>query len=399
MKHSHNNIRFFLLWVLLILTLTGCWSSNEIETLGLSPAVALDVGEESPLEKELKEKGGGYPKKDLFTLTYQYIPPQKAGSGKKTGGSEQKAYRNISETGDALHQQTREIPLRSDRILFGQHLKVIVIGEELARTYRLDQLLDYFLRENEIRLSCLVLISKGRASEMLETMEKGEIPAFRLLGIVDNDSRTTRLLRPMSLAKLIGKIPSGSSFLLQNVVSANGEVKFAGAAVIKGKSKKLSGFLNETELEGLTWLTGKGKGGVLKSFDQKTGQLIMYEIESMKSKITPRVNGEKISFDVKIESEGSLSENWANLGKPTENTFLKREEETVQKEVKQLVNNVIEKMQKEYRVDVAGFGTRLRIEYPKVWERVKKDWDERFSEIPINYDVKITITDYGSSTE
>lgn len=65
--------------------------------------------------------------------------------------------------------------------------------------------------------------------------------------------------------------------------------------------------------------------------------------------------------------------------------------------MKRLVRNVVEKMQKEYQVDVAGFGNRLRIEDPKVWKTVKKDWDQIFSEIPINYHVKLTIKDYGTS--
>lgn len=65
--------------------------------------------------------------------------------------------------------------------------------------------------------------------------------------------------------------------------------------------------------------------------------------------------------------------------------------------MKRLVGNVLEKMQKEYQVDVAGFGNRLRIENPKVWKKVKKDWDQRFSETTINYDVNLTINDYGTS--
>lgn len=65
--------------------------------------------------------------------------------------------------------------------------------------------------------------------------------------------------------------------------------------------------------------------------------------------------------------------------------------------MKRLVGNVLKKMQKEYKADVAGFGNRLRIEHPKVWKKVKKDWDQTFSETPINYDVKLTINDYGAS--
>ena len=61
-----------------------------------------------------------------------------------------------------------------------------------------------------------------------------------------------------------------------------------------------------------------------------------------------------------------------------------------------LVDHSLKKIQKEYEVDVAGFGNRLRIKYPKEWEKVKKDWDKVFSKTPIKYNVKLTIEDYGT---
>ncbi|MFF2287846.1 Ger(x)C family spore germination protein [Peribacillus butanolivorans] len=397
MKKTYNNVRFPLvsLSFLLLFSLTGCWGSHEIEELSLGVGVAFDKGKESIIEKELNEQGEKYSKKDLITSTYQLITPQVASSTNKQAGPQQKSYVNASETGDSLHQMIRELSLRSELHYTAHHMKVIVISEDLARSYRLTRLLDQTNRDNDLRPSCLVLISKGSASNTLESKKAGEIPAFRLYGMVNNAYRTTRILPPMSLSKLEGKVHSGSSFLLQNVVSSNGEVKFAGAAIIKGKTKKMTGFLNEEELDGITWITGKGKGGLVKSFDKETGQLIVYEIVSMKSSIKPRVKGNNISFDVNIESEGRLSENWA--GNPFKNEFLKKAEKTSEQEVKRLVRNVVEKMQKEYHVDVAGFGNRLRIEDPRVWKTVKKDWDQTFSEIPINYHVKLTIKDYGTS--
>ena len=399
MKQNRNNKRLLSvsLSVLLLLSLTGCWSSNEIEEIGLSVGLALDEGKESTIEKELKEQGGGYTKSDNITLTYQFVNAQGKESGSNGGGIQQKPYINISETGDSIHQMTREFSLRKDSPMFSQHLKVIVINSDLARNYSLEQLLDQFLRDNEIRPSCLVFISKEQASETLESKETGEIPAFRLIGIADNEYRTTRILPSISLAKLEGKMQSKSSFLLQNVISTNGEVKFSGAAVIEGKTKKLRGFLKEEELEGLTWITGKGKGGLVKSFDKETSQPIIYEVKSMKSKIIPYVNGNNISFEVNIESEGRLSENWVVSKKTSENKFLKSAEKAAEEEVYRLVNNVLEIMQEDYQVDVAGFGNQLRIKHPKVWEKVKKDWDQTFSEVPIKYKVKINITEYGAS--
>ncbi|USL45395.1 Ger(x)C family spore germination protein [Priestia megaterium] len=399
MKQTSNHVQFLLvlLSVFLLVPLAGCWSSHEIEERSLGVGVALDKGKESMIEKEFDEQGGGYARKNLITSTYQLITPQVASSTTKQGGPQQKSYVNVSETGDSAFQMLRELSLRSDTPLTSPHMKVMVIGEALARSYSLEQLVDQSLRDNDFRPSCLMFISKGRASDTLESKTAGEIPAFHLSAMVENAYRTTRILPPMPLIKLESKIQSRSSFLLQNVVSANGEIKFAGAGIIKGKTNKMIGFLNEEELDGLTWITGKGKGGLVKSFDKKTGQLIVYEIESMKSHIQPHVKGNNISFDVHIESVGRLSESWMTSGSTFNNQFLQNAQKTSEKKVKHLVRNVLEKMQKEYQVDVAGFGNRLRIKHPRVWMRVKENWDQTFSGIPINYDVKLMIKDYGAS--
>lgn len=399
MNLSRNNIRFLSvsLLVLLLFPLTGCWSSHEIEEQSFGVGVAYDKDKESMVEKEFDEQAEGYPKKNLITSTYQLITPQVASSTTKQGGPQQKSYMNVSETGDSAFQIVRELSLRSDAPLTSPHMKVMVIGEALARSYSLEQLVDQNLRDNDFRPSCLVLISKGKASDTLESKTGGEIPALRLAGMIDNTYRTTRILPPMSLIKLESKIQSGSSFLLQNVLSANGEIKFAGAAIIKGKTHKMIGFLNEEELDGLTWITGKGKGGLVKSFDKKTGQLIVYEIESMKSHIEPHVKGNNISFDVHIESVGRLSESWMTSGSSFNNQFLQNAQKTSEKKVKNPVRHVLEKMQTKYKVDVAGFGNQLRIKQPRAWMRVKENWDQTFSEVPIDYDVKLTIKDYGAS--
>jgi spore germination protein len=399
MKQTFNHVQFLLVFlsVFLLVPLTGCWSSHEIEERSLGVGVALDKGKESMIEKEFDEQGGRYARKNLITSTYQLITPQVASSTTKQGGPQQKSYVNVSETGDSAFQMLRELSLRSDTPLTSPHMKVMVIGEALARSYSLEQLVDQSLRDNDFRPSCLMFISKGRASDTLESKTAGEIPAFRLSAMVENPYRTTRILPPMPLIKLESKIQSRSSFLLQNIVSANGEIKFAGAAIIKGKTNKMIGFLNEEELDGLTWITGKGKGGLVKSFNEKTGQLIVYEIESMKSHIEPHVKGNSISFNVRIEAEGRLSENWVVSGNPLKNQFLQKVQKNSEKKVEHLVKNTVEKMQKEYKVDVAGFGNQLRIKRPRVWMRVKDNWDQTFSEVPINYDVKLMIKDYGAS--
>ena len=149
MKQTYDHVQFLLvlLSVLLLLPLTGCWSSHEIEEQSLGVGVALDKAKRSMIEKELEEQGEGDAKKNLITSTYQLITPQVASSTTKQGGPQQKSYVNVSETGDSPFQMVRELSLRSDTPLTAYHMKVMVISEALARSYSLEQLVDQSLRD------------------------------------------------------------------------------------------------------------------------------------------------------------------------------------------------------------------------------------------------------------
>ncbi|MFE6078682.1 Ger(x)C family spore germination protein [Paenibacillus sp. NPDC057886] len=390
-----------LLTVLLVFT-SGCWSSKEIEDLSVYVGLGLDVAEESKFEKSINEQGGHYPKKNIFTATVQIVPRvggKQENQNSSSGSSGGQTFLNEQLTGDSLFQIFRQFALRRDRPLIGHHLKVIVVSHELSKKYSLEQLLDFVLRDNDIRPSSLVLVSKGRALDALSSKESGEIPAFYLKGLVDNAYRSNKILPPVSLSKLDGKMQSGSSFLLQNVLTADGEHKFSGAGIYKGKTKRCVGSLNQTDLEGLSWITGEAQGGALKSYAPKKGHTVIYEIKSTKSKITPKVHGDDISFHVKVESEGQLMEDWSSPEIPATEEYIDELEVQFADTAKEQIQQVMNKIQNTYRVEVAGFGEQLRIKYPKVWKKVKKNWDETFSQIPVTYDVKMRITDFGSSTE
>ncbi|MDA7027853.1 Ger(x)C family spore germination protein [Bacillus sp. CLL-7-23] len=397
METITNTLRF--LSICLLFFLSGCWSSREIEELGLTFAIGMDKGKETSIEKKFNQVGGNYPKHDEITLTYQYVNQQTAGAKAAGGGGggDQKSYINIYQTGDATQQNVREVALRKDRPVFGPHLKVIVIAADLLRTYSLEELLDQYLRDDEIRPSSLVLVTRGKARDTLELKDVGEMPAFRLREIINNRYRAKKILPPITLAKLTGMLRSGTSYLLQNVAAADGEIKYAGAVAINGKTNKLLGYLDEHDLDGLMWIKGKGTGGTVTSYEDKTKKLTVYTIETLKSEIKPIVKGNRlISFDVNITSDGHLAENRILAEKAFDNKFLERVEKNSEKTARQSINHSIEEMQKKYKADLAGFGNSVRIHEPRLWEKLKKNWDEIFTEIPIKFHVDLTIKDYGT---
>ncbi|WP_053376160.1 Ger(x)C family spore germination protein [Paenibacillus sp. FJAT-27812] len=394
-----SRIRWLLacLCVFVLLVQTGCWSKDEIEDLSIYVGMALDVANETSIERKMDKLGSGYRKKDLITYTLQIVDKQsEAKSGDTKSDSNAKPYLNVSETGDSLFEMIREFAVRLERPVVGHHLKLIVINESLSRRYDMSNLLSFMLRDNDIRPNSLVVMSSGSARKVLEAKGNAIIPSFRILGMVDNRYRTLKIIPPVSLIKLEGKMNAKSSYLLQNVLASDGEVKFSGAAVIKGKTQKFRGRLSEEELLGITWLTGKGKGGAVKSYDPDTKQIMTYELITMKSKIMSHVNNGKISFHVEIESTGRLIEEWLLSKEEINDEFKRRVEESAEKVVRRQIKLGLNKIQKEYKADVVGFGNRLSIEHPKQWRKVKEDWDEEFSKIPITYSVKLSVTESGA---
>lgn len=382
-----------LLFILVVIFLSGCWSSKEIEELGLIIGTAIDLDNEG----EFEDRQRGMTNGDVFKLTNQLITAETANNATNGGQSQVRAYKNITETGDAVLPALRNMILRIDKRAFGEHAKVIVIGEELARSYNLEQVLDFFRREQEMRPSTLIVIAKGSASKTLESAEATVIPAIQVVEMVQGMERTTKILTPTPIAKIEGQLNSGNSFLLQTVATENNDRKLTGAAMIDGNTKTLRAFLNDQETEGVSWITGKGKGGLVRSYDDEAHLPIVYESLSMKSKIKPTVKGDSISFTVKIETEGRIGEHWDISGKAFDSKYMKRAEKAAEKEIERLVKNVLVKTQEEYKMDVLGFGRSLQISYPQVWNKVKNNWDETFSEIPVKFSVNVSIKEMGTS--
>lgn len=149
-----------------LLTQTGCWSSFEIEDLSLYGGLALDEGEPTETEQDLNKQGGSYPRKNLITATIQIVPVDSFGSTKKSDKGQGAKYLNISETGDSLLEILRQYSVRLERMVIGHHLKVIIISTKLAQKQSMDQILDFVLRDNDIRPSCTVFLSEGKAMDV-----------------------------------------------------------------------------------------------------------------------------------------------------------------------------------------------------------------------------------------
>ncbi len=390
--------KLLILCTVLMLMLSGCWSSREIEDLALYAGLALDSGQPAPVEKGFEAKGARYAKRNKIMATIQVVPTKSVGTKDKKEHEPQMPYTNVSGSGDSLLEIFRQFSMRLDRPVIGHHLKVIVISTDLLRKQNIRQLLDFTLLDNDIRPSTMVYVSEGPAKDTLVSSKANEVPAFHIGGMLNNQSRTSKVLPQVTLSRLDGWTHAQKSFVLQNLVTANGETELSGGGIIKGSTGHWIGALSQEDTQCLVWLRGDGKAGVIKTEDENKEPLT-YEIKSVKSTIIPVIKGDDVAFRVELATEGRLMETWSEEATPSTHEFAEEMSELLKKRLEQMMETLMRRLQTEYKVDVAGFGDKLAVEQPALWKILKENWDGVFSTTEITFQYKVDITDFGSYTE
>ncbi|SFF07783.1 spore germination protein [Paenibacillus algorifonticola] len=384
MQISARNRSALLLIIVFPLLLAGCWDRNEIEETGIALGIGIDFPDE-------QEKGA----RPIIAMTHQFALPNQF--SESTSSKVQKDYVNMSSKGPIVFDNIRELSTRSARPPNYEHLQVIVISEKAARAIDLKNVINFFLRNTETRRSIRVVLSHGKASDIFQQQKSTKTPALELRELTDNYRKTLRIPPPLTLGNMSEHLTGQSSFVMQSAASSPEGAKLSGGAVIKGTTARMIGFLSETETVGVNWLLGGNhSNGIVEGVEPNSGAMLGYEVRKITSSIQPIVQGDNISFRVKIKTTGKLREDWAFPGDAFDADFINRAEQATAAKIKQIAEKALAKTQRQYKVDVAHFGKRLSIKQPAVWKRVKDGWEERFSRMPVSIEVEVDIQEFGT---
>lgn len=349
--------------VLAIFT-TGCWDRVEIEERGFVVGAGIDLaeGEEADHSK--------------YVLTFQFVIP--GGLQAKEGGSKSEsknaAFFNLSSSANTMFTAARDMSFLTSRSPYLQHLRLILISAELAASGDLATSLDLFLRDHEMRRATKIMVTEGKAGDLLETNPKNEkLPVMYFESAALNPTESSRIYPPTSIGDVQAYILSQSSFALPKIRRINGEVSVSGAALFDG-SQKLKGFLNDDETSGLNILRGTAQDGVMEFL--LNDRYVAYEIKGLRRSIQADVSDpERIRFSIRLDMEGNIGESQEGTELLDSGQLAEIEEKTAER-LSRLTAKTLSKVQQEFGVDVIGLGEYLRRNHHAVWEEIKNDWEQ-----------------------
>ncbi|GGM23725.1 germination protein GerLC [Paraliobacillus quinghaiensis] len=329
---------------LILILLSGCWDSKEIEEIGFVMGVGLDPAEG-----------------DAFETTFQIAIPSQLVQQSSPANKGKPPFINVSSVGKSNFKNIRQIGARRSRTLNFEHLQVIVIHTELLELGILEHILDVYLRDHEMRRRTLILASEDPVKELL----KNQLPlesfkAKSIEKIQENYQRVLSMPKLTSIGDISRYIPKETGYIIPLISKfESDEVIIEGGAIING-SDKLVGLLNPLETEGYNRVIGETNQSVTEV--KADDEVFVYESYLMNSYISFEHTNDENTFHITIKTEGAIGESWLNQKKLSENKFLFKLQTLIEQKIEKEINGIVKVMQEEYYTDVFGFGDIIKSE-------------------------------------
>lgn len=363
--------------LLLIFTsifVTGCWDMRDIDKRLLVGNVGIDKSKE--------------PRKFVFTYTMpvvrQIAGGQGGGGGGGSEGGEVKPVMLESTIAYSVTDGARNLALRLNRELFFEHMRVVVIGEDLARE-GIKPIINPFMRQIEFNRRSRIAIVEGKAKDLLKVEPWVEVVKAEYFEDLFCGCNQTGKFINADLGSTLDQLHAfNGNVLMSKITPGKSEVDIGGAAVLK--NYKLIGWLTKRETQGANFFLGNIRGGDIALHDKKGRGHITFIITGQNRNFKLVSTDDIPQFSLKVTVEGNLAD--TTEGNVISSKELKKIEKKVSSEIKSEIQAAINKTQKVYRTDVLRICDYMHKFHPKIWKNYKKDWEQIFPEV--NIDVKVT---------
>ncbi|QHW35272.1 Ger(x)C family spore germination protein [Paenibacillus rhizovicinus] len=387
-------LRKLLLSALLLLssaTLTGCWNRKELNEISIATAFGFDKY------------------RNQYNVSVQLINASEISASKGGGGRVPVVTVQLSK-GHTIFESIRAMTTATPRKIYSSHLRILVIGEELARE-GIAKVLDSLSRDHELRTDFYIVIAKGASAtdvlRILTPLEK--IPTDKLFSSLEASERNWGVTSTVDLhqlifdlvdlgkdpvlpgVRIIGHINQGEAKSNLDHVSPQTLLKYESLAVFR--KDKLVGWLSDKQSKGYNYILGNIQSTIIRLPCPKGGDLaieLIHATHKIKGKI---VNGHP-EIQVTVRAEGNVGEVECGMDLGTNEAMALLEKELSDSIKATMASSVMRA--KAYKADIFGFGSAIHRADYRVWRRLEDHWEDEFVHLPVHLTVDAKIRRTGS---
>jgi spore germination protein KC len=371
---------------------TGCWDQVELNRASLITGMALEPGQNMRYKVTFE------------TVNALETDPNKGGKGGTPTALYTKEGNSIAEATSRLNESLERMPLLA-------HIRIIIIDEKLARE-GINQFIDVLQRNRYVREDVLVLVAKGYpASDFLKTVyARGQYASFKIQTQVETYRKVFGGIPRSHLFDIAQALLTEGRVLMLGAITISGDVeksesldaiktvypaavvRTAGAAVFRGD--KLIGYLSNEQTR-MAMLASDYVSSTLFSLPGPGGKptspgAIAVQFYHMHSHMHVSMDGDKPKFRLHVEGDGKITSIDRNIKLTKIQGF-----DTIEQLTSEYVNAKMQEtfayVQKEFGVDVFGFGEHYyRYQFRK-FKPLAKEWNTLFSRADLDVQSDFTL--------
>jgi len=186
-----------------------------------------------------------------------------------------------------------------------------------------------------------------------------------------------------------GKVSKGSSEKNLEKTEPTSYLKLDDTAIFR--EDKFVGYVGRKDSQAINVLNDSVHE--LKIDFKYEGNDVVYTSNSIKTSIklvSPN------HFKVNVKGSGFISEVNGKVSLEKVST-VKKLEDDLEKALKKQLNKTLDKLQNDLKCDVFGFGNKIYGKYPKKWDKIEKEWNDKYyPKLKIDISTDLTIESSGS---
>jgi Ger(x)C family germination protein len=356
---------------IVLILLTGCWDQRLLVNRTLVNGVSLDGTEEGKITASaralyIKNMGGG--QFELIDELVKAERPTIAGLGL-----------------DLDSKITGEIDASKAHVL--------IIGEGLARK-GIHPIIEFFYRQRESYLSSKIVVSKGKAVDIL-SLEKEKSPiAFVILQILKGAETDTTIPKKTTFTVWNNILDPGKDMIIPYLEGkSSGKVQVAGVALFNGD--QYTGNTLSKEKSSLLLLMMNQLGNTnrmaLMLGPENNRQSISFSTKDLRRNLEVHVDEEdKITSKIDLKLNIEVASYPQDFKKQLNIKKLNQElSDELTKQAKEITSTLLES-----NCDALGIGRQISSFHPELWKKI--NWEEEYKNVQFEPKVKVNIIKTGN---
>lgn len=373
------------------LTLSGCWERRELNELAFVMGMGID-------------KAG-----DKYKVSMQIVVPSEMTN--QAGNYTTPITQYISDV-ESIYHSISTFTLNSPRLCYMGHIRILVIGEDVARE-GITSILDVMKRSSGIRPDFYILVARdASAAEVLNVLTKQDkIPANKLFHSLDEASEKTGKTTKVTLDDLIEALVSNGKDAVLTGVSLKGNAKTGGEKsnvqsvmpktrldlqdVAVFRKDQLAEWLDENETVGYSFIMNQIKSTTRSIRGTDGKRITVGPVSSNTERNVKIIHGvPHIFLHLKGTFNIQSSESDMDLGTDEAMRYVTRKTE---EEVQALMQQTVDRMSEGQQLDIFGFGESIYKSSPSAWHQMIANYGHRYLvHVPVHYKVDILFNRIGT---